>query len=149
MQHQCFFRFQEIKTQEELLLDLKILCWDVFFPESILNVSEKKALTKQVQQLLIEKIKREHINELEFSEILLLVQKSGQWKKRTIDKYNLMRLFYDPRLVARDDIFAGFYWSEATSWRMCAEFEDIKLELNHVVGSNNWYVLQSDCRANS
>jgi hypothetical protein len=137
-----FFRYHNLKTKEELLLDLMVLCWDLFFPEVVLSVEEKESTKKHLHQLLKKQIG--NANEIEFKDVLFFLHKNNRLKKQ-IDRYHLITLFYDPNLMfTGDQIIWGFYRETGTSWRMYSEIGNDILKLDHELGTDKWYISLAD-----
>lgn len=136
-----FFRYHDMKTNEELLLDLKVLCWDIFFPNSILDKEEQMYLKKELYSLLNEQAILGCSDEIEFDKALLLLNNDNKWSKE-ISTFNLITLFYDKTLLFRgDQIIWGFYATTASFWSMYSDIENDKtLKLDHEIGTNKWSI---------
>lgn len=136
-----FFRYNDNKTGEELLLDLKVLCWDFFFPEDVLNPQEKEVLKARIYKLCVQQIEAR----LSFSELLeaLNIGDRGVFNK-DIGKLDLITLFYDPVLFKGREIIWGFYRDGTPSWTLHAEIETHHLKLDHSLGTQEWVVSTSN-----
>lgn len=136
-----FFRYDSRKTEEELFLDLKVLCWDFFFPEDVLNPQEKKVLKARIYKLCVQQIEER----LSFSELLeaLNIDDRGVFNK-DIGKLDLITLFYDPVLFKEREIIWGFYRGGTPSWTLYAEIETHHLKLDHSLGTQEWVVSTSE-----
>lgn len=144
MRRNNFFRYHDLKTNEELLLDLQVLCWDVFFPESILSIEKKIELVKLIKKFIKGKQSDNNVTQLEFEDVLAFITGSDFCQQK-IDKYQLMKLFFDPNIPLEPrHIIWGLYEPKGTSWVMYSEKENGCLQLDHTVGSNKWYISIAD-----
>ena len=132
-----FFRYDDKKTGEELLLDLKVLCWDFFFPEDVFNPQEKEVLKARIYKLCAQQIDER----LSFGELLeVLNTNDGGVFNKDIDKLDLITLFYDPILFKGREIIWGFYRDGTPSWTLHSEVDTHHLKLDHNVGTQEWVV---------
>lgn len=134
-----FFQYHVLKTKEEILLDLKVLCWDVFFPEETLTIEEKINLNNHISKVLTEKNKDNDMK-LEFNEIFLYFQQNNIFDI-IVNQYALITIFFTPNfLVDSGQIIWGFYPGKESSWRMYSSLGNYPLELFHEIGTNQWFI---------
>lgn len=81
-----FFLYHEAKTAEELLIDLKLLCWDLLFPEKVLSTTEQSILAQDLTLLLQNNAEKD----ADFDTILQNLRQSKGWQN--LNNYELLRL---------------------------------------------------------
>lgn len=135
-----FFRYTDLKTSEELLLDIKVLVWDIFFPDVVLDTEEKAHLRKELLLMLSNEVFCRGSNKLEFTDVLYHLNRKSTLN-REVNNYDLLTLFYDPYLLFRgDQIIWGFYRDGTPSWTLYTEVDTHHLKLDHSLVTQEWVV---------